>query len=307
MMTFQRMMAFLAINALALAACGGAGGGSDNGGPLTLATGQTGARGLLADNTNLYWLSGTYLTLSVNATSRTGGAIHTLGMVTSYERSDSRLTADGGFLYCSSGTAVTAFPLAGGNPVVLATPTDPSIQAFTDTIAADNVNLYWFTHEDSRPSNLLILPKTGGTAMTLVSGLDSPRSLGFAGGKVFWATSSGVMVMPAGGGAFVTIADDNASNLVSDGTNLYWLSGWNIKWMRLTESASTTLLASDGTISSLAVGGSSLYWVQDGVLVRGPLAGGPTAVISSNNVALVATDSEFVYWTESGSIMKLAQ
>jgi hypothetical protein len=154
---------------------------------------------------------------------------------------------------------------------------------------------------------LLILPKTGGTAMTLVSGLDSPRSLGFAGGKVFWATSSGVMVMPAGGGAFVTIADDNASNLVSDGTNLYWLSGWNIKWMRLTESASTTLLASDGTISSLAVGGSSLYWVQDGVLVRGPLAGGPTAVISSNNVALVATDSEFVYWTESGSIMKLAQ
>jgi hypothetical protein len=286
---------------------GGSAGGSGNSSPITLATGQTGARGLLADNTNLYWLSGTYLTLSVNATPRAGGAIRALGTVTSHQRSDSRLAVDATYLYCSSSNAVTAFPLAGGNPVILATPADPSIQEFTDTLATDGTNLYWFTYEDRMPSNLLFVPKTGGAPTMLASGLDSPRSLGFAGGRVFWATGSGVMVMPEGGGAIVTVADDSATSLRSDGTNLYWLSGWNIKEMPLRGSAANTMLSSDGPIGSLAVGISDLYWVNyEGVLVKRPLAGGQTSVVSSS-AGSVVTDSASVYWTESGWIMELPQ
>lgn len=124
-------------------------------------------------------------------------------------------------------------------------------------LAADSAHLYWLDCTDDTLSSLPLSGLTTGTpavlAMSLdLGGVNAIPALAVAGGSAFWiASGSGaIQKVATTGGTPVTLVPATSltpTQIVTDGTDVYWLSG-------LTSATVSRVSAAGGAVTQVLSG-----------------------------------------------------
>ena len=89
-------------------------------------------------------------------------------------------------------------------------------------IAIDSQALYW---ADFPGDELNVVPKQGGANVVLATGQDIDSQLVLDGTHIYWVSHDDVRRIAIGGGAVETVADNAGAWAVAvDGTHVYWSS-----------------------------------------------------------------------------------
>jgi hypothetical protein len=123
-----------------------------------------------------------------------------------------------------TGEALVSAPKSGGAPTVLV----PTVHAMN--LAIDDQYLYWVQWNDSGSnSSVMRVPKTGGAASVVVSGLTAPSNLAVDASHVYFTlgaipgATQAVMRVPKAGGAAEALYTGSATGaLVVDTHSVYW-------------------------------------------------------------------------------------
>jgi hypothetical protein len=246
---------------------------------------------------------------------KTGGPVETLWSPPAGERPQV-LEMDASYVYLSTGTALSAVPLAGGSVLALG-------GGFTNLVAA-RLDDGWLYVADSGPiveqtfdghvidgrpeGSILRLSLTTGERQLLAQHLDSPSDLVLAGGALYWAE----------GGSMATYdVEGQLMNLGSLG-----------RVVRANPDGGNPTPIADGVVHpvALAADATHLYWgcagtgggadpantvfIANGSLMRAALAGGAVeTVMPSIDVMRVALSSDAVVFSSylRGLIVKKAK
>jgi hypothetical protein len=150
----------------------------------------------------------------------------------------------------------------------------------------------------------------GHCVTTLASGQEA-SDLAVDATAVYWANTNSVATVPLGGGTPSTFAQNqlNATGIALDANDIYIADPappGAIYKMPLAGSSFVTLAAAPSDPWSIAIHGTSAFWLAGGSLVTVPVAGGtPTTLASStgasnDGVNMLALDSVNVYWIDFG-------
>jgi hypothetical protein len=194
-------------------------------------------------------------------------------------------------------------------------------------LALDSANLYWI---DTVMNNVVQLPLSGGSSVTLASGQVSLAGITVDANSVYWTAFGGgnlmmgtVMKCAIGGcaGNPQTLASDqiNPSGIAVEGNNVYWgeytsSPVYSVPIGGGTPVAVTTM--SNGQPAGLAVDSTDVYWVAPGggtvnKCAIGGCGASPTTLVSGLSFPeYIALDANNVYWSElttGGSVMKCAK
>jgi hypothetical protein len=251
---------------------------ADGGCATQVLTGEIGGAGystMVADGTNLYWSQWAKTVTGIYKMPLSGGTPTLLyDDGTAFEYSPPIAVGATSVYFWRTATSSTPIslmqvPIAGGTPTEVVTmgvdTTGLSPQG--DGLAADANNVYWWDPSEVVDS----VPAAGGQVSTLASGqnANAERGLVASGGWVYLMASSGLVQMPAGGGAVT----------VFPGTRIF----------------------------DPAVDASHVYWIVDdgqghGAIQKMPLGGGPVSVVVSLDMGIdcpgaFAVDETNVYWS----------
>jgi hypothetical protein len=207
------------------------------------------------DRTSVYW--GGASAVGVRKVPLRGGATTT---IVASESAFGGLAVDATSVYFTDGyDDVSKAPLAGGPILPLAMP------AGTD-LAVDAQHVYWTTRTGAQTSDVMSATLDGGAVQTLASSLMLAEALAVDARDVYVAEYGGgrVLAIPIGGGPTRAVTSDQyaATSIVLDDQDVYVAGGYG----RLTRAPKTggtsTLLASESNIFSIAVDASSVYWTN---------------------------------------------
>ncbi len=174
---------------------------------------------------------------------------------------------------------------------------------FLTSLVVDDVNLYWETTSVTAGA-LSYGPKTGGTA-TVISMSPMPTSgLAVDDASVYWTSRNSILGCPkppaACPSANVLVAA-SATAIVVDSTRLYWTENGTPGGLFAVPKAggSTTELVTADYSSTLALGGTRLFWASGAGLETYDLAAGASNLLmSSMSVAQIAANATSVYWAD---------
>jgi hypothetical protein len=185
-------------------------------------------------------------------------------------------------------------------------------------MAVNATEVYW---TDGTTGEVLSVPPDGGATSTIASGQTSPDYLALGPAGVYWTTepSSGddaVVVAPLDGGAPTTLASGGSvSGLAVDTNNVYWIASSGgadrIYSMPLVGGAISTLVSVPtpySVLSCLTVDTDSVYWADQGTILRVPIGGGTPvtlAVVQDPVGGGFAMDSASLYWVNDKYVMKM--
>jgi hypothetical protein len=222
-------------------------------------------------------------------------------------RSAIRLASDADHLYwClvptsgqSDGGLMTA-PLAGGAPTPLAAAFSTSC-----TVALDATTVFW-----SGDGAVRRMPKSGGTATSLVSGINPVDVTVFEGYAYFidWENEATIGRVPVGGGAVETVASASSpamAGLAVHATGVYWVNSLEGTLSRVAPAGGTpevlaTWPASDVMrAATVRVDDQAVYWATDGVLRKVPQSGGAFEELAKDDFDLGGFDMDAtsLYWS----------
>lgn len=226
---------------------------------------------------------------------------------------------------------VMQMPLAGGEPIVLASGQTPG------SLAIDAEHVYWTNTTDD--GSVMSVPIGGGTVTTLAAHQPGPVSIAVDATNVYWTTLTGgacaddaeicypggnVMKVSIAGGDPVTLASDQAhpSAVAVDATSVYWTNEANNIFegaiMKIAiEGGTPVTLASqqEGVGDSIVVDATDVYWTGNSgghAVSKVSIDGGPVTAVSSgpNNGFALALGANSLYWGEHTSggdvLMELA-
>jgi hypothetical protein len=152
-------------------------------------------------------------------------------------------------------------------------------------IALDDTYVYWVNQGfgvDQNDGAVMRIPKVGGTAERLASGLTSPAYLALDASNVYWTNGNGtVMVASKKGGDARVFADGQGGvlDIAADATGVYW-----------------TTYGPSGTIAMCPLSGCD---------------GGVTVLAQQSEPYGITLDASAIYWTTfdptDGAVMKLAK
>lgn len=177
-------------------------------------------------------------------------------------------------------------------------------------LAADSAGAYFAT-----TTTVSALPVAGGGAIQVGSGSQLAPTLAADGTHVYFADATKVYAAPDDGSApAVTLIAGRSgiTHVAVDGVNVYYgtLSGEVGLCAKSGCAMQPTVVAQLGTqVGGVAADGTNVYFSGGGIQrcpVAGCPAGGPIAV-SAGGGANLAMDATNLYWTESGTIRKLAK
>ncbi len=193
----------------------------------------------------------------------------------------------------------------------------PSTTEQISSMADDEANLYWL---DSSSNALLAMPKTGGTPVVLVSGLNGPDNLVVDSSYAYWTESTGGLVRkaPLDGGAPISLAtgQNSPTGIAVDDTNVYWCNreiGGAITQASKVDGSNALVLHADGGDFPylLTVDSDNVYWTSNntpmgvlgtGALLSVPIGGGVTQTLVTTAVPSdVVTDANNIYYGDFGN------
>jgi hypothetical protein len=157
---------------------------------------------------SLYWVGGTGTTLETESVSVSGGGVAVLD---SYAGDFNPLAVqtDGQTVYVltkgSDGASIFKLPASGGAPTRLwhDTTLTPSDMALAGTA------LYWLVNGSAEAGEILTMSVSGGSPVTLVTGLDNPAKLAVLDGTIYLTSdvaAGSILSVSTGGGAITSLA-----------------------------------------------------------------------------------------------------
>jgi hypothetical protein len=233
---------------------------------------------LATQGSNLYWsdpVRGLILSVPID-----GGAVTTLATGQSWPQAIA-VGSSGVSWACSPNpqgapggeTGVFTVGLSGGSVFTIA-----ANVPVTD-LAQQNDSLYWVAGGASPTGTLATAPVSGGTVVTIETGLDAPTAVAVAGSDLYWLMGTNndvVMRKPLGGGADVTLVSSSkhyaSGYLAADRSGAYWTS-YDGVWF-VSPSGTHVNLApigpsgDPGTPTSLAVDSKFVYYIQRQYIMR---------------------------------------
>jgi hypothetical protein len=236
---------------------------------LTSGQGFT-ASALAVDATSVYYLElGRLMKAPIN-----GGASTMLGVVSVVDLGlwlGMRVDATSVYLLGTDevgdpGASVVKVPIAGGSVTPLAQGGEGA------GMVMDANSIYWI---DSNTGDVLMVPISGGTPTTLVSGA-LPVSLAHGNGialdatSVYWTNSGAgtVMKVPIGGGAPTTLASGGASanGMAVDATSVYWTDAVTNAVMKVPIGGGAMTVVATGEYPpfGIALDATNVYWTVPG-------------------------------------------
>jgi hypothetical protein len=196
-------------------------------GALELASGQDTMRGIAADDVNAYWTNQDGIagqTTGVFAKS-TNAPTDDLPIALSVAGPASQIVASHGRVFYAGatkeGTGGGSEGLmsvsAGGGPVTVLVPPDPSDNVAT--LAVDCVNVYYTTTSGT----LAQIPIGGGKPTTLTTTAGTALQLAIDADRVYFRGPQGLASVPIGGGAVTTLAPGaSPAGIAVDAQYVYW-------------------------------------------------------------------------------------
>lgn len=182
-------------------------------------------------------------------------------------------------------------------------------------IAVDESSVYAAVVSQDR---VMKVPVAGGTTTTVVVTQPGIEGVTVDESRVYWTTSSGTVASASkSGGPHTLIADseEHPRDIVIDASSVHWTnyySGGTLKSAPKEGGSITTLFDTDtpDVQNGLTRNATHLFWrLEKGDVMTVPLAGGPAVKLASGpfefDACSVAADAESVYWTVTGSIMKM--
>lgn len=175
--------------------------------------------------------------------------------------------------------------------------------------------LYWLNGGDGTVVRLAL---GGGAPVVLASGQVHPTHLAVDATHVYWTTGGDlgdgggtVMKVPIAGGAPITLANATLPWAVAvDASNVYFsaVTPDAIQKTPLAGGAPVVLATSNGSPHAIAVDSSGVYWTQPGSVRRVALAGGPPEVLldlNLNQTDGIALDATTIYFTTQDEVLKM--
>ncbi len=219
---------------------------------------------------------------------------------------------------------IKSIPISGGAIRDLASVTTSASYARNSVldITVNGSDIFWI---DNGNGTLNTIPITGGTVVTLISGLTSPGALATNSTTAFW-TESGASIgcckvmgegtvrqIPLTGGTAITVADnlDIPQTIAVDADNLVWSEQWRLAKKSNTGGLISTLVSGvSSDMARITIAQSNVY-ILDGDLVKVvPLSGGtveklaPAKFGSIVNLSLrnvdIVSDNTSIYWAIRG-------
>lgn len=274
-------------------------------------------QGIAVDDANVYWVE---TEGSVRMAPKGGGAATLLA---SEPWGPTALVLDSGALYwVSQAGTLRRLGLGDATPTTLA-----SLPAESLGVAVDATYVYWTgiaQNTDGAPAGTVdAIAKTGGTIVPIAGGQNAPDGVVVGTGGVYWIdldselpqSASSVLQGSLDGGAPTTIFPPSAQSspvadaIAIDAAYIYFTSGGSLYKAPLAGGAAM-MLASGIDATALAVDDSNVYAVVRGALLRTPLAGGGVAFTMTQGLFSprgLALDSQAVYFTDLGVVMKIAK
>ncbi len=250
-----------------------------------------------------------------------------------------QLKVDGRTVYFSETTRdrISAVPLSGGSPTMLATTrTNIQVPFGTGELAVDPDNVYYLDG-----ANLDTVPRSGGATSTLATGSPGSFSSGLAiyQQDLYWmstlAGATGDLYHVAAGGSTAEVVASGlsaAAYAAVDASNYYWVTtdassinrvprtGGTVVVLATSPNKATSLVQTPG---GLAIGADSVYWTTNTAcggpagaacppqsdagssVNRVPLGGGSVEVLATDSaVAGIAVDAKNVYWVNPNQSIK---
>ena len=196
-------------------------------------------------------------------------------------------------------------------------------------VALDPSYVYWTTLEVA--GSVRRAPLDGGLVETIATDEPQPFDIAVANGTVFWCTADAVghvVKAPAAGGpkeSFVTGVGNGTGRVIADGTQVYYLTNYNVV-MKVPSAGGTPVTLSAGptrsNITDLALSAGQLYWANSGVwntaytlkepgtagIARVNIMGTPQASSLVTQLDYpqfsIAVDDAHVFWSDQKAIYR---
>ena len=178
-------------------------------------------------------------------------------------------TNDAGTTFGPQPGSLFAVASGGGTPAALV-----SGQLFAANLAVDATSIYWGAADPTSGLGVLrSMALGGGTPTDLVAGLTGLGRIAIDATSVYFTTKTDLEKVPLAGGTPVSLVAPPGigfTGLAVDGTNAYFstfdlsssVSVGDIERVALTGGVATVLAASQNGPSSVALGPTTIYWVN---------------------------------------------
>jgi hypothetical protein len=195
-----------------------------------------------------------------------------------------------------------------------------SMQRKAAALTFDATNIYWANvGVGAGGGSIMKVPKAGGQAVQLAAEDSSPTVLAIDGNFVYWGGEDvPIKKVPIAGGTPTTVSPDpgaqSASNLLTDGIELFWsnlLNSGSIFKLSLSSTSAISLgggITGAGSYGVLAKSGDNLYFLHhpaghDPELAKTPTAGSEiTPVAAVTGSSLVVDDAAAYVATNNGVV-----